>query len=71
VRDKLHEHRTDIAWKSCRHGHNVFIATNRVLRRTLRRKRKEVTRGLRKFHTEQLYNLYFPSSNVVKSRMLR
>jgi hypothetical protein len=46
---------------------------NRVLRRIFGPKKKEVVRGWRRLHNEELHNLY-PSSNiirVIKSRWMR
>jgi hypothetical protein len=41
-----------------REKHSLMVFENRVLRRIIGPKRDEVTRGWRKLHNEELYNLY-------------
>jgi hypothetical protein len=52
-------------------GHTLRVSENRVLRRLLRPKRNEVTRGWRKLHNEELRDLYSSPSTIImiKSRM--
>jgi hypothetical protein len=53
------------------HGLRVF--ENRVLRRIFGPKRDEETGELRKFHNEELRDMYFSSSiiRIIKSRRMR
>jgi hypothetical protein len=44
------------------------MSENRVLRRIFERKREKVTRGRRKVHNEELYNLY---SSPIIARMIK
>jgi hypothetical protein len=56
-------------WKE----HSLRVFENRVLRRIFGPKRDEVTAEWRKFHSEELHNVYF-SPNIIrqiKSRRLR
>jgi hypothetical protein len=56
-----------------REEHSLRVFENRVLRRTFRLKRDEVTGEWRKFHSEDLHNLY-SSPNIIRkinSRRMR
>jgi hypothetical protein len=56
-----------------REEHRLRVFENRVLRRIFGPKRDEVTGKWRKFHNEELRNLYFPSSiiGINKLRKMR
>jgi hypothetical protein len=56
-----------------REEHRLREFDNRVLRRTFRPKRDEVTGGWRKLHNEELHSLYSSPSiiRMIKSRLMR
>jgi hypothetical protein len=56
-----------------RKEHRLRVFENRVLRRIFGPKREEVTREWRRFHKEELYDLYSSPNiiRVIKSRMMR
>jgi hypothetical protein len=56
-----------------RDEHRLRVFENRVLRRKIGPKRKEVTGGLIKLHNEELLNMYSPLSviRMIKSRRIR
>jgi hypothetical protein len=55
-----------------REEHRLRVFENKVLRRIFGPKRDEVTRGWRKLHNEELYNLYSSPSiiRVINSKRM-